>query len=189
MNRRKLMYVAGVLFFAAAAILFTACPMDGGTNSGTKGGKDESETELSEDGKTYVLFKNTGPWNVDIFSDPGRTSRVAAVPAGGDSRLEWIASPDGSSFYLTYHAPVGDGITVPYNPFPIGPYRIDEGKIIPISIESPPPSSEPLTDKVCLLLYNEGNSGFRLVGRGGSIYTPEKIFGADTGRFRVTQTS
>ncbi|MDR2246969.1 MAG: InlB B-repeat-containing protein [Treponema sp.] len=156
----------------AAVVFFTGCPM---------GGDDTYESAIpgSEDGKTYILFKNTGPYAVDVYSDSGRGSKVAAIPAGGESQLEWTPSPDGYAFYLSYQIPIGDDVIIPYNP-PAGSMtiRIDKGKTTPLTIGSPVSSSALLTDQVYLLLYNESDTAaFRLVKQVEGI-TPQKIFGS-----------
>jgi uncharacterized repeat protein (TIGR02543 family) len=156
--------------------------------AGSGGGKEESDTPASEDDKTYIVFENSSSYAVDVYSDSGRVNKEAAVPAGEELTVKWTPSPDGALFYLSYQMPVGDDVTIPYNPLPIGPYRIDEGKSTPILIVSPASSPDVLTEKVYLLLYNEGNSGaFRLVGQGGEVIRPEKIF--DTGGSGVNVSS
>jgi uncharacterized repeat protein (TIGR02543 family) len=168
-----------VIFAAMAAVFFAACPTDSG-GTGEPDSPASPDSPDSGDGKTYILFKNASPYAVDIYSDSERVNKEAAVPAGGELKLEWAASPDGFLFFLSYRIPVGDNddITIPVDRRH-GPFRIDEGKSTSIPIESPDSSSDSLTDKVYLLLYNEGNSaGFRLVYN-TQVISPEKIFSGD----------
>jgi uncharacterized repeat protein (TIGR02543 family) len=158
-----------LMFAALMAVtaFFAACDLIGNST-------DEPEDSADE---TYILFRNTGYYTVDVYSDSSRSNKETVVPAGGESKLEWAASPDGFSFYLSYQIPVGDDIIIPFNRR-IGPYRIDEGKNITIPIENPASSPDPLTNKAYLLLYNETDTaGFRLE-RGTMIIKPEKIFNA-----------
>ena len=162
-----------VIFIAltAAAVFFTGCPPEPDPDPIPPGSPE------SEDGKTYVLFKNDSPYAVDVYSDSGRNTKVAAVPAGGQPKLEWTPSPDGYTFYLSYQIPVGDDVVIPYNPPAASPIRIDEGKTTSVTIASPVSSSILLTNRVYLLLLNESDSAaFRLEQQGGMIIRPEKIF-------------
>jgi uncharacterized repeat protein (TIGR02543 family) len=187
-----------LLALTVVAVFFTGCPTGSSSSSSSsssddnktggddnKTGGDDSKTggddnkTGSDDNKTSVLFKNTGSYAADVYSDSGRSSKIATVPAGGELKQEWTANPDGSSFYLMYQIPLGDGVTIPYNPPPIGPVRIDEGKTTTIPIGNPVSSPDLLTNEVYLLLYNRSNSAsFRLVGQGGTILDPKKIFDA-----------
>jgi uncharacterized repeat protein (TIGR02543 family) len=172
MKKRRIPVIFAAL--TAAAIFFAGCPTGGGGGGGT-----DVPDVPAPGGKTRILFKNTGPYAVDVYSDYGRGNKVAAVPAGGELELEWAASRDGYTFYLTYRIPLGDAITISYNPPAFGPFRIDEKETTPITIESPASSPKSLTDEVYLLLYNESDSEtFRLVGLGGDVLKPEKIFNA-----------
>jgi uncharacterized repeat protein (TIGR02543 family) len=132
---------------------------------------------------TYILFKNTSPWSVDVYSDSGLTNHVGAVPAGGELRLNWAVGLDDPSFYLIYQALVGNDITVPYGPLSIGPLPVDRGNITSIPIVSPDPSADIINEagkKVYLLLYNDSDiRGICLRSAGKSFPVPEKVFGAD----------
>jgi uncharacterized repeat protein (TIGR02543 family) len=172
MKKRRIlaMFVA----LTAVAVFFTGCDWwdddDDDDNSKTPSSE-------SEDGKTYVLFKNDSSYAVDVYSDSGRNTKVAAVPAGGQPSLEWTPSPDGYTFYLSYQIPVGDDVVIPYNPPAASPIRIDQGKTTSVTIASPVSSSTLLTNRVYLLLLNESDSAaFRLEQQGGTIIRPEKIF-------------
>jgi hypothetical protein len=116
-----------LLGIAFAALFFAGCPHDGG--SGGNGGG-----ETTEDG-TFVKFKNNEVFPVEVYSDSGRASFVASVPAEGESAtVAW--QPGEAGFYLKYTVNA-DGVSFPYVPPAAGGYlytRVDEGKTRSITL-------------------------------------------------------
>jgi fibronectin type 3 domain-containing protein len=105
--KRFVFAITGVALLA----LFSGCPHPGGGGGGNGGGNNGGGTET---GGTFIRFKNNDVFPVEVFSDSGRYSLLATLPAQGLSQDIPFLEGD-AGFYLTYRLNMG-GVTIPYNP-------------------------------------------------------------------------
>ena len=135
--------------------------------------------EVIEEGKTYVLFRNTEKFAVSIYKESTRLTEIALVPAAGTKRIESDAAPTGITFYPRFQFTV-DGLPVFTQDEPGIVTRVDANKVNEVTI---PSLSAVRVEMACIRLENQSSTSLTLnrngyellpVGVGSTILLPQE---------------
>jgi hypothetical protein len=135
--------------------------------------------EVIEEGKTYVLFRNTEEFAVSIYKESTRLTEIALVPAAGTKRIESDAAPNGAAFYPCFQFTV-DGLPVFTQDETAIVARIDANKVNEVTI---PGLNAVTVEMACVRIENKSSVSLTLtrdayelrpVGAGSNILNPQE---------------
>ena len=118
--------------------------------------------EIVEEGKTYVLFRNTEKFAVSIYKESTRVTEITLVPAEGRKRIESDAAPAGITFYPQFHFTV-DGLPVFTQDEPAIVARIDANIVNEVTV---PRLSAVTVEKACVRIDNQSSASLTLTQNG-----------------------
>ena len=151
MNKSGFFYLWHIaVMLLLCLVLFTAC---------------ENPSNNETTGKTWIEFKNLEEYPVTIYTDSGRQTVFAEIPANGTKKVSAEPAPMGIAFYPTYQLmyPIetAGAITIPYNGEAIiAAIFADQTNTVPI------PKQSITINSAYIMLIN--NSNFSLTLRKGS---------------------